>query len=1025
MTSLKSLKMKYARIAAFLVMLAVIPFPAFCPAAEYTVTNTSNSDTVVGSLPWALKQPMDPSDNTIKFNIPGGVRIPLSDVAVPNVNVTFTNVSDNVAIGTSDTRAVHINTGTSIVFEKGSGRFKLAGNYGALQTHDSLTTDVMNIKTFAGTVVNDSRGGFYSRGKTNIGEFVGAMRITCNSSSPTAAGVYGALGVDIKKFTGQITVDSTPSYGNPSQVAGIYSNYGVSIDEFSGSIKVTFADVNAYGITSAQAPLKIADLAGDIDVTGLGDVYGLASRFDSMVIGIMSGKIKSSATAAAGTAFGIYSYGTLGNEANPAVISGHIHASSDAGRAVAIAAGGAMNLYITGTAQGEDKSGTGMGYAIAAGRWIGEYNPVWERGSADNTITLDTGANLIGKVDLGDGNNTLNLWGTGSLNNNFTGVSNLVVGNGSRAASWTMKNVTGTFGNLLVNPLGYLTINGDFNVGSVDNSGTIDNRGEIILTGDLVNNGVLTGNGEVTGNVINNGIIGSIAQRSAAGTIVQALSVMSINGDFAHNAGSNLVIEVDNSGSSSQVAVTGAAYLNDGTISVLGNNLIKGRINEYAIVTADGGVSGRFEYNNANPLIFMDLIYKPNKVDLLYGRNTTSFADIGLTYNQRSVANALDRIEPFAAGDMQTIFNALTGSAVTAAELRSAYDQMGGLVHTSIGETVFSSFNKYANTVANRMEDAITGGISSKIAWQPVNFASRDSIMDTGNMILAALGDAGMEKQLTRGFWIQGYGFLGDRDGDDISSRYDYDTAGIAVGFDKNISDSLLLGTSAGYSYTDVDMDDLSSNDSDIKSFQGSIYGMYKKDSMYVDGVLTYSFNRVDTSRFINFGGLSRTATADYDAHMFGGYLEAGYKINTKLVDIVPMAAFTGSYILRNSFSETGADALNLDAESENATFLVGSLGVKIRRDFATPVGVITPELRARWDHRFTDDTLDLNASFTGYPQVVFNTKPDDPDHESLGVGAAVYFKLRDNVDLLLAYDGLISSSNSQHGGIGGLVFKW
>jgi uncharacterized protein with beta-barrel porin domain len=670
---------------------------------------------------------------------------------------------------------------------------------------------------------------------------------------------------------------------------------------------------------------------------------------------------------------------------------------------------------------GTDTSGAGNGYAIRAAYYDAG---MWKRSTANNIVTLDTGANLIGKVDLGDGNNTLNLWGTDSLNNNFTGVSNLVVGDGSKAASWTLDNVTGTFGNLLVNPLGNLAINGAFNVGSVNNNGAINNMGHIFNTGDFINNGVLRGSGEIEGNFINNGIIEGIAQRNAADTIVQDISVMSINGNFTHNTGSNLVVEVDNSGASSQVKVAGNAYLDNGTLSVSGNNLKKGQINQYTILTAGSGIQGRFGYNNTNPLTFMDLIYKPNEVDLLYGRNTTSFADVGLTYNQRSVANALDRIEPVASGDMQTIFNSLTGSAVTAAELRNAYDQMGGLIHTAIGETVFSSFNKYANTVANRMEDSITEGISSKLAWQPVNFASRDSIMDTGNMILAALGDAGMEKPVTRGFWIQGYGFLGDRDGDDISSRYDYNTAGVAVGFDKNISDSLLLGLSAGYSYTDVDMDDLSSN-SDIKSYQGSLYGMYKKNSMYVDGVLAYSFNRVDTSRFMNFAGLSRTATADYDAHMLGGYLEAGYKIQTKVVDIIPMAAFTGSYIMRDSFSETGADTLNLNAESDNATFLVGSLGVKFRRDFATSVGVITPELRARWDHRFTDDTLDLNASFTGYPQVVFNTKPDDPDHESLGVGAAVYFKLRDNVDLLLSYDGIISSNNTQHGGIGGLVFKW
>ncbi len=55
--------------------------------------------------------------------------------------------------------------------------------------------------------------------------------------------------------------------------------------------------------------------------------------------------------------------------------------------------------------------------------------------------------------------------------------------------------------------------------------------------------------------------------------------------------------------------------------------------------------------------------------------------------------------------------------------------------------------------------------------------ASRDTGSDAGS-IIAALSNATGNNW---GLWAEGYGSLGERRGNDASSRYDYDMAGFAI----------------------------------------------------------------------------------------------------------------------------------------------------------------------------------------------------------------------------------------------------
>jgi hypothetical protein len=41
--------------------------------------------------------------------------------------------------------------------------------------------------------------------------------------------------------------------------------------------------------------------------------------------------------------------------------------------------------------------------------------------------------------------------------------------------------------------------------------------------------------------------------------------------------------------------------------------------------------------------------------------------------------------------------------------------------------------------------------------------------------------------------WLRGYGNTGNKKGEDISSRFDYDGSGLALGMERDISDAVLI----------------------------------------------------------------------------------------------------------------------------------------------------------------------------------------------------------------------------------------
>jgi autotransporter-associated beta strand protein len=641
------------------------------------------------------------------------------------------------------------------------------------------------------------------------------------------------------------------------------------------------------------------------------------------------------------------------------------------------------------------------------------------RAGADNTLPTGgavTLANTAGAaLDLNGFNVTIgSLAGGGTTGGYVTlGTGTLTVGG---ASSGTYAGVISGTGGLTKAGTGTLVLSG---ANTYTGTTTLDG-GSLAVTGSIQSpvvinpSGVLTSNSNIVGNVTNNGKV-------APGN---SIGVITITGNYTHNPGSVYEVETNPEGQSDKLVVTGTATLNGGTVSVLAGSGVYKMRTYYTILTA-GNVTGAFA-NVTSDLAYLtpSLSYDAGHVYLFLARNSTDFSGVASTGNQRAVACALDRISTSARGDMEDVVNAVLGLSAPGA--RSSYEQMGGLSHTALAATTFSSFRGYMGAMTERSRSLMTGQPSSAFAERPVMLAFKggDRASDAGNTLLAALGRTGDTDLPYRGLWVKGYGGTGDRGGGDAASRYGYDMAGIVAGFDRHVADSFILGISLGYSSTRTSMRDLTDK-ATVSSYQAGLYGMYRRDPWYLSAAAAFGYNRYDTQRDISFGEIVRSAKARYDGHSLGGYLETGYRVETRGADIIPMVSLMGGRLTRDGFRERNAGAVSLDVDGDRSSFLLGSLGVRLRKDYAFSSGVFTPEITVRWDHDLVGDDYVLDGRFAGQPLSVFTTRGERGDRNSFAPGFGLSLRTEKNVYFQLTYDGNFAGDSTQHRATLGLRYTW
>ncbi|MFA5164167.1 MAG: autotransporter domain-containing protein [Candidatus Omnitrophota bacterium] len=742
-------------------------------------------------------------------------------------------------------------------------------------------------------------------------------------------------------------------------IDGAAADEGVVMVGAGGANNVTFAD--NIGSTAGLHEIEVATtgtatFGGDLSVTDL--VFS-----ENGVVDVTGTATIDTITTTAGSGTGDIELDGAGN-----VITGDIGA-----------AGGELKLLnIDGTT-----TTNGNVYAdqidIAAATTLGGA-------AADKTVADTLNLQHAGLTTVSGTLNSVN--GRTGTTISFTANGDLDIGGAANVASVT-TNVAGT-GDI------------EFQGGGITTVGTI---GTALLDLDVVDftgagaytlNGAVFANTVTVNNVSANVVIGASNTDAMTDLFLTAGSIdlgpyttTLTAGDYTQAAATTLYTTVQNSSTIGKLVTPDAATIAAGTtlnVNVRANEYIRSNTT-WTVV--DGGAGGAV---NAPAINDDSAILSFTSAAAGGGTDLTVTATRVMTYDKIASGNAgtagavLEQIgEAGATGDMALVLGELD-SLPTFGAIAQALDTVIPVVDSGVTTASNTAMNGFTGRTMARLKD-----IFAKVRGY--------SAGETGV-------SAGSEMFERWEAWGQGYGEYLRQKPRGESNGYRAIVWGTAMGADTPVmQDKMRIGLSGGYSKGSINSKD-NHGRTDADSYQGTVYCGYMdpENPYYVNGALSFAYNKYKGSRQINIGADSRSADSDYDGTQYSVMVDGGYAFGVGEFNLTPVASLQYQRLHLDSYTETNAGALSLNVAKQDYDFLESGLGVKLDRPFEYESRMVTPEVHAKWFYDFIVDRMQTTSTFTGGGGS-FSTQGFDPAKSSYNIGAKLTMEMNENWSLETNYD--------------------
>ncbi len=633
------------------------------------------------------------------------------------------------------------------------------------------------------------------------------------------------------------------------------------------------------------------------------------------------------------------------------------------------------------------------------------------------TLALDTTANAIASssaVTVDSGATLALLNGVAQTANNLSGTGNVNLGTSTLTASNTADTdfggTLGGTGTLVKTGSGTLALSGD---NGAFTGNTIAAGGELLVSNNLggfvaaasggvlnvaaggvtgetlvAAGGVLGGEGTVGHLTVQNGGMVSPARLDASAPLTN----LHVSGDAVFDTGSYYRVRIDETMASDHLAVAGTATLNGGTVQA---SLAPWAVQDsaayvdgslYTILTADGGVKGRFS-DLMRDFAFFDLLldYDENNVFLKIKRVPfTSYAE---TENQWQAATGAESL-----GYGNELYDAILKLPYDGNVVRNALNQISGEAHASIQSALIED-NHFVRDAANDRMRAARGGKGSS--------GNTETIDANGNVV-----------------WGRVFGSWGKQEGNRNAAELKRNIGGFVFGTDVAVAD-WRVGGLAGYSRSDYDVDSRDSHGNSDNYHVGG-YATTSWDALAFRSGLFYTWHDVDTKRSVNFPGYSDRLKGNYDAQSWQVFSELAYRHSIDVSYIEPYANLTYVNLRTDGFTEHGgAAAVHSSSQTMETTF--STLGLRLARDFTANATNMTLRGLVGWRHAFGDIKPESSLNYIGGTGYNVTGTPIAKDAAVLEAGIDV--KVSRAATLGISYQGMVGDKAHEHGGF--VHFNW
>jgi fibronectin-binding autotransporter adhesin len=636
---------------------------------------------------------------------------------------------------------------------------------------------------------------------------------------------------------------------------------------------------------------------------------------------------------------------------------------------------------------------TGMGsrWSVGGGLAIGSFD-----GTGQATVTVAEGGMLT--IDTGD----LGIGPEGRLN----------IGNGGKAGTVTLTaGVIFNDGAIVADFTDSATL-----AAVIDGAGTLAKRGSGTLTltgantytgattvsgGKLVVNGSIAGSVTIDGGALGgSGTVGGIAA-IAGGTVAPGNSIGTLNvaGNISFAAGSTYQVEINPAGQSDRIVATGTATLSGGTVQVLAERGVYAASTSYTILTAAGGVSGRFA-DVTSDLVFLtpSLAYDSNNVILTMTRTATSFLDVARTRNQGFIAGAAERL-----GVGNAVYDTLLSA--TAAEARAGFDLLSGEAHAQAVSVMIDESRLVRETILNRLR----GPLLTQPGQQVAASFSADLPGRKGAVLMNA-----PVPQPRYALWGEAFGSAGNTDADGNAASLSRRSGGALLGADMLLweapGSSLKLGVAGGYSQSRFDLDARRSSGK-LDSGHAGLYAGARFGNWRLDAGVAYSWSESDIRRQVQIRGFGDSLRLQRPGAVAQGFAEFGYGFAFQGFALEPFAQLALIRVSTDAGTERGGAAA-LRVLSSEQTLGFTTLGLRAEAQLGS--APLFARAMLGWRHGFGELTPTAKTAFaTGTtPAQVFAARID---RDALTAEAGLDWRISQATALGLTYSATIGERARDH----------
>jgi uncharacterized protein with beta-barrel porin domain len=383
-----------------------------------------------------------------------------------------------------------------------------------------------------------------------------------------------------------------------------------------------------------------------------------------------------------------------------------------------------------------------------------------------------------------------------------------------------------------------------------------------------------------------------------------------------------------------------------------------------------GSRAGTFSSVTSPAAVSFTPTYNANNVTLT--ASLVPFANSAANVNQSAIGNALEVLRANPTGDAGTVLGNLY--TLDAPQLQAAMDQIGPISLASMNGISMAASGAQSTAVGQRMA-AIADGSSekSRVANYLVSKPSPypGTLLAYNGSSLAGLEANGADNNRGTGspwgFFASAVGTTGrltEANGASGSQPgYSFNTGGLTAGADYRLDSNFAVGASAGYLKSHASIYAPGSGTVDGSSARLGVYGTGFTDNFRATGYIGGAADFYKTRRDVVFPGISRTASAAPTGTQFNANASASYDIKTSAWGTFsPFAGLNYDRTMIGSFSETGADTLDLNVAEQTIQSLQSSLGLRLSNTFAGETYSWKPYVSAGWRRQFNNPMRPITA---------------------------------------------------------------